>query len=219
MYFAASAINNAWSDELHDTMPSIINTNWTSVLQFINESSDSDFVAQIGNHIDVLSLIDVHIFIQLTTLMDQIGKNQTFFTYNASKWYHSMYDMDGSWGLKAWNPAEGFKPTDFKFQESYYGYSRTGYGNKLHKRLTDLFLTDITSRYTQLRSSVLSADNIVSEFEKFMGYIPPYLYAEDAAETTGGGAFTEIPLASEDHLRQIRDYVPKRLAYIDANLK
>ena len=91
--------------------------------------------------------------------------------------------------------------------------------NKLHKRLTDLFLTDITSRYTQLRSSVLSEDNIVSEFEKFMGYIPPYLYEEDAAETTGGGAFTEIPLASEDHLRQIRDYVPKRLAYIDANLK
>ena len=219
MFFAASAINNAWSDELHDTMPSVINTNWTSILQFINESSDSDFVAQIGNHIDVLSLIDVHIFIQLTTLMDQIGKNQTFFTYNASKWYHSMYDMDGSWGLKAWNPAEGFKPTDFKFQESYYGYSRTGYGNKLHKRLTDLFSTDIASRYSQLRTSVLSEDNIVSEFEKFMGYIPPYLYAEDAAETTGGGAFTEIPLASEDHLRQIRDYVPKRLAYIDANLK
>ena len=219
MFFAASAINGAWSDELHDSMPSVISTRWTSILTFINESSDSDFVAHIDDYIDILSLIDTHIYLQICTLMDSIGKNQTFFTYDAIKFYSGMYDMDGAWGLKAWNPAEGFRPATFVFQDNYYGYSRTGYGNKLHKRLTDLFASEIASRYQQLRSSVLTADNIISEFDKFMTPIPPYIYAEDYAETTGDGAFVDMPIVQDNHLLQIRDYVPKRLAYIDENLK
>ena len=80
-------------------------------------------------------------------------------------------------------------------------------------------MQEITDRYEFLRSGILSEDNIISEFDKFMSVIPPYLYEEDYAETTGGGEFTEMPLATENNLLQIRDYVPKRLAYIDANLK
>lgn len=219
MYFHKSIIDGAWSDELHDTMPSVINTAWTSILQFVNESSDSNFVASIGNMVDLTSLIDVHIFIQVTTLMDQIGKNQTFFTYDAQKWYHSMYDMDGSWGLRAWDPAAGFVSHEFRFQNQYYGYARTDDGNHLHARLTSLFMPQITARYQELRASVLSEDNIISEFDKFMTPIPPYIYAEDYAETTGNGAFVDMPIVQDNHLLQIRDYVPKRLAYIDANLK
>ena len=52
-----------------------------------------------------------------------------------------------------------------------------------------------------------------------MSTIPPHLYEEDYAETTGGGLFTGIPLVSENNILQIRDFVVKRLAYVDANLK
>ena len=218
MYFKRSGIGDRWSDELHDTMPSVINTSWTAVLTFVNESTDAEFKSGIGSYVDLLSLIDVHIYIQLLTLMDQIGKNQTFYTYDGAYWYHGMYDMDGSWGLKAWNPATGFVSHEFKFQDQYTGYGYSG-GNRLHDKLTANFLPEITARYQELRESVLSADNIISEFDKFMTPIPPYIYAEDYAATTGNGAFVDMPIVQDNHLLQIRDYVPKRLAYIDANLK
>lgn len=219
MYFKSNNIDEGkWSDELHDSMPSVIMTSWASVIQFVNEASDTDFVSGINSHIDLQSLIDVHIFIQVACLRDQIGKNQTFYTYNASKWYHGMYDMDGSWGLKPIETATGWHLPTTVFQDGYIGYSYSN-GNKLHERLTTLFASEIASRYQSLRSGVLSEDNIISEFDRFTSVIPPYLYAEDYAETTGNGAFTEIPRPNDNNIIQIRDFVPKRLAYIDANLK
>lgn len=219
MYFKSSNMSDGkWSDELHDTMPTVISSSWNSILQFVNESTDTEFTANINNYIDLLSIIDVHIFIQVSLLRDQIGKNQTFFTYDASKWYHSMYDMDGSWGLAPIEPDGRWHSPTMVFQDSYIGYNYSQ-GNKLHERLTSLFMSEISARYQQLRSSVLSEDNIISEFDKFMTPIPPYIYEEDYAETTGGGEFVNIPNKTTNNILQLRDFIPKRLAYIDANLK
>lgn len=218
MYFKASTIDGKWSDESHDTMPSIITNGWTNVLAFVNESSDANFKSNIATYLDLQSLIDVHIFLQVFYLRDCISKNQTFYTYNGTKYYHGMYDMDSSLGLRGINVEQGWLPDTAVFQNDYNGYSYSQ-GNRLHDRLTSLYMTEITTRYAELRSSVLSADNILSEFDRFISTIPPYLYEEDYAETTGGGAFVNIPLVDTNNILQIRDYVRKRLAYVDENLK
>jgi hypothetical protein len=129
-----------------------------------------------------------------------------------------MYDMDSSLGLRGINVEQGWLPDTAVFQNDYNGYSYSQ-GNRLHDRLTSLYMTEITTRYAELRSGVLSADNILSEFDRFISTIPPYLYEEDYAETTGGGAFVNIPLVDTNNILQIRDYVRKRLAYVDENLK
>lgn len=218
MYFKASTIDGKWSDELHDEMPTVITTGWTNVLAFVNESTDSAFKSNMETYLDLQSLIDVHIFLQACYLRDCIAKNQTFFTYDAQKYYHGMYDMDGAWGLRAINITQGWLPDDAVFQNDYAGYAYSN-GNRLHDRLTSLYLPEITARYNELRSTVLSEDNICSEFDKFTNAIPPYLYEEDYAETTGNGEFTDIPLVETNNILQIRDYVVKRLAYVDENLK
>lgn len=41
------------------------------------------------------------------------------------------------------------------------------------------------------------------------------LYAEDYASTTGGGAFTGIPLVTTNNILQIRQFVRDRLSYAD----
>lgn len=218
MYFKASTIDGKWSDESHDTMPSIITNGWTNVLAFVNESSDANFKSNMATYLDLQSLIDVHIFLQVFYLRDCISKNQTFYTYNGTKYYHGMYDMDSSLGLRGINVEQGWLPDTAVFQNDYNGYSYSQ-GNRLHDRLTSLYMTEITTRYAELRSSVLSADNILSEFDRFISTIPPYLYEEDYVETTGGGAFVNIPLVDTNNILQIRDYVRKRLAYVDENLK
>lgn len=128
-----------------------------------------------------------------------------------------MYDMDGTWGLPPWN-ITGWKSAETVFQDDYSAVAE-GDGhttNLLYDRVGNLFSADIVSRYQELRSSVLSADNINAEFDRFMSNIPPYLYEEDYASTTGNGNFTNIPLKTTNNAIQIRQFVIDRLAYVDS---
>ncbi len=220
LLFWAPTMNGKWSDELHDEMPTVIANSWTGVLQFVSSSTTSSFSANAQNYFDIPSMIDEHIFVQAIYARDNIAKNQTFYTYDAVKWFTGMYDMDGTWGLRPIHPENGWLSPTAVFQDNYGGYYYESYMYNLrHLRITECFASEIQSRYNALRSTILSEDNIASEFDNFIGAIPPYLYAEDFAETTGDGAFTGIPLVNENNILQIRDFIIDRLAYVDENLK
>lgn len=220
MIFRQPTMNGKWSDELHDEMPSIIETNWTSILAFICNSTDSQFVSGINSKIDVKSIIDSHIFLRVLCAIDMLAKNQTFFTYDAVKWYAGMYDMDSTWGMTGLVNQEEITWRSYNsvFQTGYNSYWAFHEDNYLHSRIWNLFQNDVIARYQELRSTVLSAGNILSEFDKFTSQIPPYLYAEDYAETTANGAFTGMPGKTDNNILQIRDFVVKRLEYVDGTI-
>lgn len=213
-----TTINGRWEDELHDTMPTIITDEFNALLDFVYTSSDTDFINNFSTHFDKQSIIDQYIFLYVGCIVDNIGKNQTFFTYDAQKWYGGMYDMDGTWGLPPINVST-WKSATTVFQAGYSAYVESGgTTNLLYERVGTLFASDIASRYEALRSSILSEDNINAEFERFVSTIPPYVYAEDYASTTGGGAFTDIPLKDTNNIQQIRQFVVDRLAYVDSQI-
>ena len=222
--FRNPSMNGKWSDELHDEMPAVIANSWNSVLSFVVNSSDSEFVAGIDSRIDLKSIIDAHIFLRALNAVDMISKNQTFFTYDAVKWYAGMYDMDATWGMTGIVTSDDgdtirWRPYNTIFQYNYNGYDRTNdRGNYLHERIWNLFKNDVVLRYQELRSTVLSAANIIGEFDRFMSAIPPYLYAEDYAETTANGAFVGIPGKNDNNILQIRDFLVDRLAYVDGTI-
>ena len=218
----SSTMDGKWTDETRDDAAptGAIGTGFNALLNFVYTSSDSDFVNNFGTYFDKQSIIDQYIMLYAGCIVDNIGKNQTFFTYDAQKWYGGMYDMDGTWGLPPWNVASvGWKSATTAFQDGYAAVVEgTGDTNLLYERVGTLFNSDIVSRYTELRASVLSEDNINAEFEKFTSPIPPYRYAEDYASTTGNGAFTGIPLKDTNNILQIRQFVIDRLAYVDSQI-
>ena len=125
--------------------------------------------------------------------------------------------MDGTWGCPPFPPSKStWYDYDTVFQSGYTLCNGGGPTNKLHERVTNLFASDIRTRYEALRATVLSEDNILAEFDKFMSVIPPYLYEEDYAETTAGGAYTNIPLKDTNNILQIREFVNARCAYVDS---
>lgn len=206
-----------WGDETHDEKPAIITTAWNNVLAFVNSSTDANFTANFQNYFDKQSVIDEQIFIHLACIVDNLGKNQFYFTYDATKWYGGMYDMDGTWGCPPFPPSRStWYEYNTVFQSGYTICNNGGQTNKLHERVTNLFASDIQTRYEALRATVLSEDNILAEFDKFMSVIPPYLYAEDYAETTAGGAYINIPLKDTNNILQIREFVNARCAYVDS---
>ncbi len=218
LWRASNMSDNKWSDETHDSMPTVITNGFNTLLDFVFTSTDANFVANFATHFDKQSIIDQYIFLIVGCIVDNIGKNQTFFTYDAQKWYGGMYDMDGTWGLPPDKVASvGWKSPSTAWQSGYTAVAESGgTTNLLYERLGNLFTSDIQTRYTALRGSVLSADNINAMFEEFMQTIPLSLYAEDYASTTGGGNFINIPLADSNNVQQIRQFVIDRLAYADS---
>lgn len=214
----SSTMDDKWSDETHDEITIPIATGFDALLNFVYTSSDSDFANNFTTYFDKQSIIDQYIFLIVGCIVDNIGKNQTFFTYNGTYWYGGMYDMDGTWGLPPWNVASvGWKPSSTVFQTDYSAVAEGDQTttNLLYERVQNTFTSEIQTRYAELRASVLSADNINKMFEEFMGNIPLTLYQEDYASTTGNGNFTGIPLATTNNVQQIRQFVIDRLTYTD----
>lgn len=196
-----------WSDELHDIVPDSVKNRWNQVIDFVMNSTDEDFKANITNYIDLQSLIDYYIFAYASTGLDALGKNQIYYTYDGQKYYASMYDMDSTWGMY-WN-GQRFVSDTYRMQDDYETKIQDREGNLLYYRVEELFRDEIEVRYAELRSGVLSYSNILGEFERFMSCIATEQYSEDLT------IYTDIPSGTTNNIAQLRNYVAKRLSYVD----
>lgn len=213
---ATATINGSdWTDEIHDTVPASVVSRWNEVISFVRTSTDSEFVAGIGNYINIDSLIDYYIFAYVDCGLDALGKNQIYLTYDGQLWYASMYDMDSTWGLY-WNGSK-FVSAEYRMQEDYE-VGKHGTSNLLFDRLESLFASEIKARYAELRAGVLSASYIKEKFKEWCDVSSAELMALDYAEETGGGAFVNMPQKTTNNYTQISNFADARLAYVDAQI-
>jgi len=206
---------NDWSDEIHDSVPSSIVTRWNEVISFVQNSSDADFIAGINNYINLDSIIDYYILAYVDCGLDCMGKNQIYITYDGNLWYASMYDMDSTWGLY-WNGSK-FVSAEYRMQEDYeVGVHNTS--NLLFDRIETLFASQIKTRYSELRSGVLSEVYIKEKFKEWCDVSSAELMAQDYASTTANGAFVNMPQKTTNNYDQLSNYITARLAYVDAQI-
>lgn len=206
MFRSASVIG--WTDELHDTMPDNIKTSWTNFITFVMNSTNEEFIANAENYFDVQSVIDYCIFTRVDAGIDNLGKNQMFFTYDGTRWLESVYDLDSTWGSNAYGKLIDGGET-LEFQTDYINVTEGGVTNLLYERVENLFMDRLKSRYKELRSGALSVANIINRFERFTDIIGNDLYEEDATVYS-------IPSATTSNIKQLRNYTVARLEYMDA---
>ena len=201
-----------WSDEIHDTVPQLIKTSWTNVIDFVMNSSDEDFKANLGNYFDVQSLLDYHIYGIYMCGIDQYGKNQIYMTYDGVKWIASMYDLDSTWGLY-WN---GQTTLAYNYaREQYEDRVQGRLGNLLYERLEENFFEELQLRWNELRNSALKLSNVINHFERMSDIVSNDLIKEDYASTTAFGQYTSIPSVAKNNLQQIRNFAVDRRDWTD----
>lgn len=208
-------INANWSEELQDTMSPAISTSLTNFIKFVAGSTDEDFVANAENYFDVQSVIDYTIFARIFCIVDNLCRNQIFFTYDGTKWYEGVWDLDAVLGLPP--TTRGFYAYNTEYQNGYVAYHDYQITNMLYKRVETLFMDRFKTRYKELRADILSIEGILDVYEKLTNVIKTYdgLLEEDYAATTGEGKFTAIPYQKENNIQQIRTFIAKRLIYMD----
>ena len=210
------SISGNWSEELQDDLSSDISTSFANFVKFVAGSTDEEFVANAENYFDVQSVIDFVIFARVFCIVDNLCRNQIFFTYDGAKWYEGVWDLDGVLGLPP-EASRGIFAYNTEFQTGYIAYKDYGITNMLYERTETLFLDRFKERYSELRSSILSVGNIIDVYERLTDVIMTCdgLLEEDFASTTGDGKFTGIPFKTENNIRQLRNFVAKRIIYMD----
>lgn len=202
--FRANAeINGSdWSLEIPDTLQPSIKTGFNNLIDFVMNSTDSQFYKNLNKYLDVQSAIDYYLYAYFGAFIDSLGKNVIMVTVDGgSKWYASMYDMDSTWGL--FYTGGYFVSEILQCPE---GYQETN--SLLWQRIESCFAKELKSRLAELVETILNPTYIGAKFKEFIDIIPSDLYAQDL------DVYPNIPQGSVDHYQQIIDFVTARTTYV-----
>ena len=210
-----TASTSGWVVEVPDAFPVIDNGDGTttnvsdgliSLISFVMNSTDEEFVANLNTKLDVESAIDYFIFTYFIGAFDNLARNLILLTYDGgTKWYCSAYDLDSTWGANAQGgltfPATG------RFQADY---AETN--SLLWQRMAECFGNEIYARYLELRETVLKLFYINREFTDFINSIPNDEYKADVDKWAG------IPNKTSNGLDFILQFVTARATYVDTEM-
>lgn len=200
-----AAINGDWSLEIPDNLNANIKTSFNNLINFVINSSDSQFKYGIDKYLDVQSAIDYYIYAYYGGFIDSLAKNLIMMTFDGTKWFASMYDMDSTWGL--YFDGGHFVSNNIQCPEQYQETN-----SLLWQRIEKCFAKELKERYTELRTNILSVEHITKLFNDFMSIIGNELFAKDLE------AYPSIPQGKVNHLQQITDFVTARSTYVDSEI-
>ena len=205
--------SNFWELEFASNEESTIDnsTDWVAhslnnLINFVINNDGQDFIDGISQYADVDKCIDSMIYTFFICADDNVSKNVLWVTYDGTHWFSSMYDMDGTWGLK-WNGHVAFNENHLLINnlniENY---------NLMWQKLYKNFYTRIVERYLEMRQGPLSYENIEKRFTEFDAKIPDMVF--DAEQERWPG----VPSHNENNIEQILDFARKRIAKMDSIL-
>ncbi len=199
------------------------NTSWVfeslnELIKFTMNNDGEDFKNGISQYADVDKCIDSMLYTFVMCADDNISKNILWVTFDGKVWFSSVYDMDGTWGMR-WNGKIEFNENTHLISNLADGSSgapernHNNY-NLLWEKIYINFYDRVVERYQELRKTALSIENITAQFGDFFAKIPDVVYEAERAKWTG------VPSNSEsiDHFTQIIDFATKRLAKMDTIL-
>jgi len=180
-------------------------TNFNRLVDFINNSSDEEFVRDFDNYLNKDATLNYLAMIYLVEGIDNTGKNMMLLTYdNGKTWYPCLYDLDSTWGT--W--------TDGTLNESYKILPEDEIAdhstNNLFLRMIKTMPNEVSKRWFDLRKDIFSKENILNEFKSFEESIPEESFEKERIK------WKEIPGYG---LEQIEEFVDLRLDYVDGIMK
>lgn len=130
---------------------------WTNLYNFIDfvvNSDDDDFFTHYKERFEIDNLIDNFIFLNLLRATDNFGKNNYVAKYTTdSKYFYVPWDLDGTYGIN-WHGKKEEITNDL--------LTNGFYDRVLEDCATDGFIEKLKEKWTNLRASTITHDNIMN---------------------------------------------------------
>lgn len=170
------------------------------LIRFVKNSSDEEFKNNFENYINLDSALNYYCYAKFGELYDNLNKNLMLVTYDGDYWYLTMYDLDISWG-STWTGTYLLDYTDML--DTYINSSM------LWSKFERAFPNEIAKRYEELRSSILTKENILARFNSYYSKIPSSSF--ELEEKKWG------PLVGYG-VDQIEDFLEVRIKLVDKDI-
>lgn len=185
------------------------------LINFINLSSDVEFIDQIGNMVDIDSAVDIWLMTMVISNADSFKKNYYLARSGSGKFFFVPWDNEASFGI--WWTGERWDLFD------YWDLNR----NALIRRLSTLtqtgFNAKVKQRWYELKDNLFSEASLIARFETYHAQL-------DSIDTDGksarernrerwlgsGAAGVNNPETGE--LAFIRAWLRNRLQFIDTQI-
>ncbi len=169
-------------------------------------NAHEEWEIELEPYLDIDSVFDYFIFINCIGGIDNLGKNILYGTYNGTKWFMSAYDLDSTYGSDpygtSWNTVVNNRnqfaesATMHRLAHLIYKYSP----NRLKER------------YKELRSGILSDENVWYMLTNFVNDIPKGIYDLDAK------TWTTMPATSTANIFTYMEFYRMHCAYLDKEI-
>lgn len=194
------------------------NTQWAydsmlDLIEFVYKNDGEAFKNGIHEYADIDKCIDSMIYTFFICADDNTSKNILWVTLDGKVWFSSMYDMDGTWGMR-WNGNIEFNENSMLISSLADGKGLAPERNPsnlnlLWERIYINYYDRVCQRYWELRKEILTEENISVHFEEFFAAIPDVVRDAEKKKWTG------VPTQNIDHLKQILDFAIKRIEVMD----
>ena len=177
-------------------------TAFNKFLTFVNSSTDSDFLANAYNTIDINAAIDNYLISEALFIYDTQDKSLLYLTYDAKYWIPTLYDLDSGDGIDfTGNLHTNYQsPNDFN-------------KNHLNARILKLFHDRVVARYQYLRKTILTPDHIVELFKNHVNSISSYYFDNDRK------IWPNIPSSYTNTIEYMQYFIINHMNYIDTQIK
>ena len=171
------------------------------LIRFVKNSSDKEFKDNFENYINLDSALNYYCYAKFGELYDNLNKNLMLITYDGDYWYLTMYDLDISWG-STWNGLYLLDYTDML--DTYVDSSM------LWSKFEKAFPDEIARRYEELRSSILTEENVLNTFYSYYNLIPDSSFEKENEKWD--------PLVGYG-MDQIEEFLDIRIKLVDADIE
>ena len=156
-----------------------------------NAPNSTEWESAVADYFDIDSAIDYYIFICCISAHDNLRRNTLYATYDGVKWFMSAYDLDTTYG---YNP---YGTCLFPVKTERTQFAEAATGNTKH-RLFELIYKyskdKLKARYTELRSTILSDENVWYMLANFANRIPRAIYNLDADKFADEPDYDKYPM-------------------------
>lgn len=180
------------------------------VIDWVGNCTDEQFVAEFDQYFHRDYTLRYYLLVITLGMVDNLGKNMMFDTFDGKIWLPRFYDMDTICSYD--NSGEIKFDVDIEMEQGYWNTS----SSRLWTKIRDLMHDELVEKYNNMRQNGMSYESFMSYFyDKQIAQIPQTYYNKDYDVKYAPYADEYMGKAHGDGYEHLKRWLKRRLIFTD----
>lgn len=209
-YYIGKRINQDTMNDIYTVMGHDTDYGLKRVIDWVGNCTDEQFVAEFDQYFHRDYTLRYYLLVITLGMVDNLGKNMMFDTFDGKIWLPRFYDMDTICSYD--NSGEIKFDVDIEMEQGYWNTS----SSRLWTKIRDLMHDELVEKYNNMRQNGMSYESFMSYFyDKQIAQIPQTYYNKDYDVKYAPYADEYMGKAHGDGYEHLKRWLKRRLIFTD----